>query len=167
MLGSVPPATRDVQLSGASKAFEGDAMQLSDEQVEFRYDGVVAPPADAWTPLAELQAQQLLSPTRLKELLPQLQQARGQLAAERDLPEPPKDQRPLDAGFIDQPQRYLDLERRHGEQSDLARVQSTAKWLRQEVDRVVVVGPGDALAGSRALFEALCHRHHNDLAPQD
>jgi glucose-6-phosphate isomerase len=142
-------------------------MQLPDETVEYRYDAALVSPPEAWTPLAELQAQQLLSPVRLKSLVPQLQQVRGQLAAERDLPEPPRDQRPLDTGFIDQPQRYLDLERRHGDKSDLARVQKTAKWLRQEVDRVVVLGAGEALAGPRALFAALCHRHHNELASQD
>jgi glucose-6-phosphate isomerase len=142
-------------------------MQLHDEQVEFQFDAVLAPSAETWTPLEELQLQQLVSPARLKALLPQLQQARGQLAAERDLPDPPRDQRPLDTGFIDQPQKYLDLERRHGDQSDLARIHATAKSLRQEVDRVIVLGAGEALAGPRALFAALCHRHHNELSSQD
>jgi glucose-6-phosphate isomerase len=142
-------------------------MQLHDEQVEFHYDAVLAPPPEAWSPLAELQSQHLISAARLKAILPQLQQARGQLAAERDLPDPPRDQRPLDAGFIDQPQKYLDLERRHGDKSDLARVQATAGRLRQEVDRVVVLGPGESLAGPRAIFAALCHRHHNELSSQD
>src|SRR5437868_265139 len=39
-----------------------DAMQLPDERIEFRYETALAPPGDGWTPLAELQAQQLLAP---------------------------------------------------------------------------------------------------------
>lgn len=142
-------------------------MQLPDESIEYLFQGTVAPPGDGWTPLAEAQAQQLLPAGRLRAMLPQLQQARSQLAAERELLEPPLEQRPLDAGFIDLPQKTLDLHRRHGEQSDLGRVLAAAHWLRQETDRVVVLGTGAALAGPRALFSALCHRHHNELPPKD
>ncbi len=142
-------------------------MQLPDETIEYQFQGALAGPADNWTPLAELQAQQLLPAGRLRALLPQLQQARSQLASERELLDPPPDQRPLETGFIDLPQKMLDLHRRHGEMSDLGRVLATAQWLRQETDRVVVLGPGSVLAGPRALFSALCHRHHNELASKD
>jgi glucose-6-phosphate isomerase len=142
-------------------------MHLPDETIEYQYQGAVAPAAEAWTALAELQAQHLVPPSRLKAMLPQLQAARSQLAAERELSDPPPDQRPLEAGFIDLPQKTLDLHRRHGEKSDLGRVLATAQWLRQEVDRVVVLGPGGALAGPRALFGALSHSHHNELSPKD
>ncbi|HEY1380745.1 MAG TPA: glucose-6-phosphate isomerase [Gemmataceae bacterium] len=142
-------------------------MQLPDETIEYQFQGAVASPPDAWTPLAELQSQHLVPAAKLRALLPQLQQVRGQMAAERELLDPPADQRPLEAGFIDLPQKTLDLHRRHGEKSDLGRVLATAKWLRQETDRVVVLGPGASLAGPRALFGALCHRYHNELAPTD
>jgi glucose-6-phosphate isomerase len=142
-------------------------MQLPDESIEYLFQGTLAPPTDGWTPLAEVQAQQLLPAGRLRALLPQLQQARSQLAAERELLEPPLEQRPLDIGFIDLPQKTLDLHRRHGEKSDLGRVLAAAKWLRQETDRVVVLGNGAALSGPRALFSALCHRHHNELPAKD
>jgi glucose-6-phosphate isomerase len=142
-------------------------MNLPDETIEYHFQGTLAPPVEVWSPLAELQTQHLLAPSRLKALLPQLQQARGQLAAERELLDPPADQRPLEAGFLDLPQKTLDLHRRHKEKSDLGRVLTTAQWLRQETDRVVVLGPGGALAGPRALFGALCHSHHNELAAND
>ena len=142
-------------------------MQLPDETIEYLFQGTLAPPADGWTPLTELQSQHLLPVGRLRTLLPQLQQARSQLAAERDILDPAPDQRPLDVGFIDLPQKTLDLHRRHGEKSDLGRVITTAQWLRQETDRIVVLGSGTALAGPRALFGALCHRHHNELSPKD
>jgi glucose-6-phosphate isomerase len=142
-------------------------MQLPDETIEYQYQGTLAPAAEGWSPLVELQAQQLLPASRLRAILPLLQQARSQLASERELLDPPPEQRPLDAGFIDLPQKTLDLHRRHGDKSDLGRVLATAQWLRQETDRVVVLGPGSVLAGPRALFSALCHRHHNELSAKD
>jgi glucose-6-phosphate isomerase len=142
-------------------------MHLPDETIEYLFQGTLAPPADGWTPLAEVQSAQLLPPGRLRAMLPHLQQARSQLAAERELIDPPPDQRPLDVGFIDLPQKTLDLHRRHGDKSDLGRVLATAQWLRHETDRVVVLGNGSTLAGPRALFSALCHRNHNELAPKD
>src|SRR4051812_39242869 len=116
-------------------------MQLPDETIEYHYQGAVAPPADGWTPLTELQARHLLNPARLRALLPQVQQVRSQVAAERELIEPPPDQRPVEAGFIDLPQRTLDLHRKSGDASDLARVLAAAQRLRKMSDRVVVVAP--------------------------
>ena len=63
-------------------------MQLPDETIEYHFQGTLAPPAEAWTPLAELQAERLLPSTRLKALLPQLQTARSQLAAEAPVEDP-------------------------------------------------------------------------------
>jgi glucose-6-phosphate isomerase len=142
-------------------------MQLRDESIEYLFQGALSPVGDAWTPLAELQGQHLLPPNRLRDLLPKLQSARSQLAAERELLEPPPDHGPLESGFMDLPQKTLDLHRRHGEKSDLGRVLTTAQWFKSETDRVVVLGPGDTLAGPRALVAALCHAHHNELSPKD
>jgi glucose-6-phosphate isomerase len=142
-------------------------MQLADENIEYQFQGTIAGTAEGWTPLSELQAQQLLPAGRLRAMLPQLQQARSQLAAERDMLDQPPDHQPLDTGFIDLPQKTLDLHRRHAEKSDLGRVLATAQWLRQETDRVVVLGSGSTLAGPRALFAAMCHHHHNELSAKD
>jgi glucose-6-phosphate isomerase len=68
-----------------------------------------------------------------------------------------------DAAFIDLPQIMLDNYRRKGETSDLGRVLSLAARLCGQADRVVFLGTADSILGSRALFEALLSRHHNEL----
>jgi glucose-6-phosphate isomerase len=138
-------------------------MQLPDEIVEYQYAGAMAPTPAAWTPLAEIQAQNLLSPARLRAILPQLQQAKAQVASERELASPPPELRPLEAGFITLPQNLLDGYRRHGNDSELGRIIGRAQRLRDEVDRVVVLGVGGPYLGARALFEALCSPYHNEL----
>ncbi len=37
-------------------------MQLPDENIEYQFQRLLAPPHEAWTPLAELQGQHFLSP---------------------------------------------------------------------------------------------------------
>jgi glucose-6-phosphate isomerase len=138
-------------------------MQLPDESIAYDYQGALVSPPEAWTPLAELQAQQFLTPARLRALQPQLLQVRSQVVAERELTSPPPELRPLDAGFIDLPQRLLDQHRRKAEASDLGRVQALARRLREQTDRVMVLGIGGSYLGARALFEALCHTYHNEL----
>jgi glucose-6-phosphate isomerase len=137
-------------------------MQLPDETLEYTFYGYAMPP-EAWTPLAELQAQHLLSPARVRGLLPLVQQVRGQVAAERELQNPPPELRPLEPGFIDLPQKTLDQHRRKAESSDLGRVLALAQRLREQADRVVVLGVGGSSLGARALFQALCHTYHNEL----
>ena len=95
--------------------------------------------------------------------MPILQQAKSQVASERELREAPPELRPLDAGFIMLPQNLLDAHRRKGAESELGQVLDRAQQLRQEVDRVVVLGVGGAYFGARALFEALCSSCHNEL----
>src|SRR5947207_2315102 len=140
-------------------------MQLPDETIEYQFHGFAAP-FEAWTPLAELQAEHFLTPARVRGLLPVLQQVRGQVAAERELTNPPPELRPLEAGFIDLPQRLLDQHRRKGEGSELGRVLTLAQRLREQTERVVILGAGGAYRGARPLFEALCHTYHNDLPPR-
>jgi glucose-6-phosphate isomerase len=145
-------------------------MQLPDEAIDYQYQGLLLPPLvppnDAWTPLAELQSRNLLSPARMRELLQRVNQVRSQIAAERELQNPPAEQRPLDAGFIDLPQKLLDAHRRKADTSDLGRILATAARLREAVDRVVVLGIGGSYLGARALFEALCNSYHNELPPR-
>jgi glucose-6-phosphate isomerase len=141
-------------------------MQLPDELVEYHFHSYSAA-AETWTPLAELQAQHFLSPARLRNFVPQLQQVRGQIAAERELQNPPPELRPLEAGFIDLPQQLLDNHRRKAEASDLGRILTTAQRLREQTDRVVVLGAGGSSLGARALFQALCPSYHNELPARD
>jgi glucose-6-phosphate isomerase len=100
---------------------------------------------------------------RLKELAPKLQQVRSQVAAERDLAQPPPEMVPLDTGFIDFPQKMLDEHRRKGEASALGRVLSLATRLKEQSDRVVILGIGGSYIGARALFDALRSSYHNEL----
>jgi glucose-6-phosphate isomerase len=145
---------------------EDHAMQLPDEAVGYEYRGLLAPQQEEWTPAAELRARHFLSPARLKELQPRLAQVRGQVAAEREMQQVPPELQPLDAGFIDLPQKTLDAYRRKGEASDLGLVLKHAGRLREQTDRVVVLGIGGSSLGARALFEALCSSYHNELPPE-
>jgi glucose-6-phosphate isomerase len=141
-------------------------MQLPDEAVDYVYQGALASPTDAWTPLAEFQQKHLLAPARVRGLVPLMMQVRGQVAAERDLQQPPPEMQPLLPGFIDLPQKLLDGHRRKGEASELGRILSVAARLREQVDRVVVLGIGGSYLAPRAFFEALCHSYHNELPPR-
>src|SRR5437763_16184831 len=121
-------------------------MQLPDELVDYQFHGYTTP-AESWTPLVELQAQHFLAPAQVRGQMPLLQQVRGQIAAERELQNPPPELRPLDAGFIDLPQKLLDGHRRKGEASELGRVMALAQRLREQTDRVVVLGIGGSSTG--------------------
>jgi glucose-6-phosphate isomerase len=138
-------------------------MQLPDETIEYNFQVVLSSRAETWTPLTELQAQNFLAPARVRGLLPLLQQVRGQIAAERELQNPPAELKPLDVGFIDLPQKLLDNHRRKAEASELGRILALAQRLREETDRVVVLGIGGSSLGAKALFGALCSGYHNDL----
>lgn len=65
------------------------------------------------------------------------------------------EKQPLDAGFIEFPQRLLDSQQ-------LNDMLSSAERLRGEIDRLVVLGIGGSYMGLRALFEAVCHPYHNE-----
>lgn len=75
--------------------------------------------------------------------------------------------KPLDAGFIDLPDRLLAEYRSDGESSELGRILASAKQMSELVDRVVVVGIGGSYMGTRSLFEALCHPYYNFLSRKD
>src|SRR5688500_7252619 len=132
---SLPKAIRRVQYrqaemtSGSERrtttnaAWKGRTpMQLPDEAISYDYHGLLIPAVADWTPAAELREQHFLDPARLRDLNPRLMQVRSQIAAERELRNPPPEMKPLDAGFIDLPQKLLDDHRRHTETSTLGRV---------------------------------------------
>jgi glucose-6-phosphate isomerase len=140
-------------------------MQLPDEALTYQYQSLLVPAVEEWTPAAELRARHFLPPSLLRDLVPRLMQVRSQVAAERELKQVPPEMAPLDAGFIDQPQKYLDDFRRKGDASVLGRILNRAAKLRNEADRVVVLGIGGSSLGARALFEALRSAYHNELPP--
>jgi len=138
-------------------------MQLPDEAITYQYQSLLLPTSDEWTPLSEMRAKHLLPPQRLKALAQQVMQVRSQVATERELQQPPPELRPLEAGFIDLPQRLLDQHRRKGDTSDLGRIINKASRLRELVDRVVILAIGGAYHGAHALADALVHTYHNEL----
>ncbi len=140
-------------------------MQLPDESILYQYHGLMIAPLEDWTPAAELRAKHYLHPEEVRELIPRLMQVRSQVAAERDISQVPQESLPLDSGFIDLPQKYLDQHRRKKDASELARILAQATRLREQVDRVVVLGIGGSYMGMRALFEALKPQYHNELPP--
>jgi glucose-6-phosphate isomerase len=141
-------------------------MQLPDEAISYQYQSLLVPGGEDWTPVAEMRTRHFLPPQRLKELVPRLTQVRGQVATERDLRQVPAELQPLDAGFIDLPQQTLDQHRRQGDASPLGRILAQAARLKEQVDRVVLLGIGGSYLGARALFEALCSAYHNELPPE-
>jgi glucose-6-phosphate isomerase len=138
-------------------------MQLPDEAIRYDYQGMLAQPGEAWTAEAELRARHCLAPARLKEIEPRLLQCRSLAAAEREMKNAPAGSEAPQAGFIDLPQQLLDDHRRKGEESRLGHVLRLAARLRDETDRVVVVGIGGSYLGSRAVFDALRSIYHNEL----
>src|SRR5260370_29323184 len=141
------------------------SMELPDEAVAYQYQNLLAPQATEWHPAVELRSREILPPHLLRDLAPRLMQIRGQVAAERELKDPPPELQPLDAGFINLPQDTLDSHRRKGEASVLGRVLRLAQRLRHMTDRVVVLGIGGSYLGARALFEALRPAYHHQLPP--
>jgi glucose-6-phosphate isomerase len=138
-------------------------MQLPDEAIDFNYAGCLLPLTQTWTPLAEIQPQQLIPPERMEAIKPQMMQLRQQVVAERQMTNPPPKLQPLDSGFIDLPGKLLEQYRKKGDGSDVGRIILAAHKLKEEVDRVVVLGIGGSYLGARALFEALCPTYHNEL----
>lgn len=139
-------------------------MQLPDEAITYDYSRVLQPPVTDWSLAAEMRAHHLLAPSRIRDLSQRLMQIRSQVAAERELQQVPAEQAPLDAGFIDLPQKTLDQHRRKGEASELGKVLRIAAQLRDHADRIVVLGIGGSYLGARALFEALRSTYHNELS---
>ncbi len=108
-----------------------------------------------------------ISQADLDWLAPRLVAARNEVLDDLALlhsDEPvPKEKEPLDAGFIDLPERLLADHSSKGERSQLARIKRAADALADHVDRVVILGIGGSYMGARALFEACCHPYHNEL----
>ena len=138
-------------------------MQLPDENIEYHYGRLIAPHPEAWTPLAELQNLHFLPDDRLEPMKAKLNAVRGQVAAERELVNPPAKLQPLQPGFIDLPQKLLDGYRRKSDASELGRILRLAQRLRDNTDRVVVLGIGGSYLGAKALFDSLAHTYHNEM----
>jgi len=81
--------------------------------------------------------------------------------------EVPTEKQPLDAGFIELPERLLREYEERRDASELGRILQTAEQLRDAVDRVVVLGIGGSYMGARALMDACCPPYFNELSRGD
>src|SRR4051812_30613136 len=141
-------------------------MELPDEAITYDPRGLLCPAGEEWTAAAELRARHFVQPARYKELQQRLMQVRGQVATDREQKNPTSDQMPLEAGFINLPQEYLDGYRRKQDASELGKIIALANRLKEESDRVVFLGIGGSYLGAKALFEALRSAYHNELPPE-
>lgn len=120
-----------------------------------------------YDPAAALLEKTGISQSELDDLAPRLEAARSEVIADLELwrsgGEVPADKQPLDAGFIDLPDRLLAEYREHRDDSEVGQILAAAKRIASQVDRVVSLGIGGSYMGARALFEACCHPYHNEL----
>lgn len=108
-----------------------------------------------------------LTAASLQALAPRLTAARDEvLGADLDLYRSggpvPAAKNPLDAGFLELPQRLLDEYSAERTTSELYRILKTAHRLRDLVDRVVVLGIGGSYMGAKALMDACCDPYFNE-----
>ena len=76
----------------------------------------------------------------------------------------PSDKAPLDAAFLDMPERLLEAYESKRDASELGQILASAQRLAEKVDRVVLLGIGGSYMGMRALMEGCCHPYHNELS---
>ena len=76
----------------------------------------------------------------------------------------PAHRQPLDAGFMELPERMLDAYRTDRSSSELGRILETAQRIQEAVDRVVVLGIGGSYMGARALMESCCQPYYNEYS---
>jgi glucose-6-phosphate isomerase len=113
-------------------------------------------------------ALRLLPEGSVEALASRLDAARAETFADIELfesgGEVPSAKQPLDAAFINLPRQLLDELDSAGDDSQIACIERTAQMLREDVDRVVLLGIGGSYMAARALFEGLCHPWHNELS---
>lgn len=112
-----------------------------------------------------------ITQAQLDELAPRLEAARDEVLkvdvqqyASGDVPE---EKVPLDAGFMELPERILDAYTTDRPNSELYRILKTAVRLQDTVDKVVVLGIGGSYMGARALMESCCHPYYNELSREE
>ena len=142
-------------------------MQLPDEAISYQFQSLLAPIGEEWTPAGELRSANYLSPAKLRDLNQRLLQVRSQIATEREIKNPAPDMTPLDAGFIDLPQKTLDEHRKKADTSILGRTLAIADRMKADFDRVVLLGIGGSYLGAKTLFDALKSAYHNELPSKE
>ncbi len=128
------------------------------DPLTYDYSGLIAP-----KDVPPFVRQTGLVDADLKWLVPRLAAARQEVLDnlalyKQDVPVP-EELRPLDAAFLDLPERMLGEDR-----PLLDQMLAAGDRLAKEVDRVLVLGIGGSYMGARALLEACCHPYHNEIS---
>jgi glucose-6-phosphate isomerase len=76
----------------------------------------------------------------------------------------PEEKQPLDAGFLEMPERILDEYQSDRTNSELGQILDAAARLRDRVDKVVVLGIGGSYMGARAMMECCCQPYFNEYS---
>ncbi len=76
----------------------------------------------------------------------------------------PPEKTPLDAGFLELPEKLLEEYRTDRTNSQLGKILETAKRIQEQVDRVVILGIGGSYMGARALMETCCQPYFNEYS---
>lgn len=126
-------------------------------------------PLISYDPTAAFLEKTGISRKQLTDLYPRLEAARREvLETDQRLYENPAtipaEKNPLDHGFLGLPERMLNDYRQHRHTSELGRILKVAHDLREQVDRVVVLGIGGSYMGAKALMEACCDPYFNELS---
>lgn len=125
------------------------------EPIRYDYEGVFLPKTG-------------LDRQALTQFAPKLEAARAEVLADAELwaqgGTVPPEKQPLDAGFHQLPERMLAAYKKDGAASELGRILGTANRLRDQVDRVVVLGIGGSYMGAKALMDGCCEPYFNELS---
>jgi len=103
----------------------------------------------------------------IQQLTPRLNEVRDEvLNIDTELfnqsSEIPPSKVPLDAGFLEMPERILDAYQADRVNSELGRILSASQQMRDQVDKVVVLGIGGSYMGARAMMETCCQPYFNE-----
>ena len=142
-----------------------DPMQLPDENIEYNYQRLLAPAGrgvDARSPSCS--ASTSSAPTRLDEVKKEADRRPrpGRRRARTRQRPPPRTSR-SSPGSSTCRRSARRVPPQAGRRANSARSCRIANRLREDVDRVVVLGIGGCYLGAKALFDALCHTYHNEL----
>lgn len=96
---------------------------------------------------------------RMEEVRDEVLKTDLKLYADGNIPEA---KQPLDAGFLEMPERILDAYQSNRGESELGKILETAARIQEKVDRVVVLGIGGSYMGARALMETCCQPYFNE-----
>ncbi len=107
-----------------------------------------------------------ITPADLAGIAGPLDEARDETLADAQLwadgVEVPPAKDPLDAGFVELPDRLLGEFRTHRAKSEVGRIVAEADRLASAVGSVAILGIGGSYMGARALLEACCYAYYND-----